>query len=87
MNLLRKKREALGLTIEQAVELSGVNRGTLSRLERDEQRLDAYYLRHLANAYNCTLEELTPAEPGPPPLPRGKYKTTEPLGEEEVTRA
>jgi len=76
MNRLRMKREELTLTLEEAAALSGVNRGTLSRLERDEQRLDAYYLRLLATAYKCTLDELTPEDPGSPPLPRGKYKNT-----------
>ena len=90
VNPLKEKRKTLDLTLQEAATLSGINYVTLSRLERGKQRLDHYYLCQLANAYNCPLEELTPDDPGLPPLPRGASKnavTPEPVTAEEPVRA
>jgi len=86
MNPLKAKRLAKDLTLEQAAVLSGINRGSLSRLERGEQRLDVDDLRRLAKAYDCDPALLIP--PGEPAaqraLPRGVHAAKEVCQPEET---
>lgn len=73
-DILRAIRERLNLTIEDAACRSGINRGSLSRIERGEQRLDIHDARRLALAYDCSLAQIAPPDAvlEPRQRPRGK---------------
>jgi transcriptional regulator with XRE-family HTH domain len=55
LSILRKNR---GLSLDQAAELSGVSRATLSRTERAETSPTAHVLGRLSAAYGITLSAL-----------------------------
>lgn len=51
-------RSELGLSLDQAAELSGISRATLSRTERGETSPTAHVLGRLSAAYGITLSAL-----------------------------
>lgn len=55
---LMNLRKAKSLTIEQAAELSGVSRATLSRIERGETSPTAHVMGRLSSLYGLTLSQL-----------------------------
>jgi transcriptional regulator with XRE-family HTH domain len=61
---VKARRQALGLTLDQLAEISGVSRAMISRIERAETSPTAVLLGRIANALRVTLSSLlaTPVE-------------------------
>jgi transcriptional regulator with XRE-family HTH domain len=78
---IRRKRESLGMNLVDVDEITGINRGSLSRMERGEQRITVNDLRRLAKAYKCTVDDLLPDNDPPRRLRRREIE------EEETTHA
>lgn len=57
MSLLLQKRLKRGLSIRHVAACTGIDKSTLSRMERG-QRLFADDLRRLARFYGCAMEDL-----------------------------
>lgn len=57
-NRIREKRQAAGLTLQDVAEKCGTTAVTVSRWEREPQRVTLPILEKLANAIGCTKEEL-----------------------------
>lgn len=55
---IRARRKALGLTLTQLQELTGINNGSLSKIERGRQSLTNETIRQLAGAFGISLSEL-----------------------------
>lgn len=55
---IRAHRKALGLTLTQLQELTGINNGSLSKIERGIQSLTNETIRQLASAFGISLSEL-----------------------------
>lgn len=62
----KRIRKRLGLTLEEAAELTGVSNGQLSRIERGESGFTSDSLRAIANGYRCRPSELLEHSPAPP---------------------
>lgn len=65
-NRIRERRQAAGLTLQDVAEKVGATAVTVSRWEREPQRVTLPILERLAGAIGCTKEELlavTTAEP------------------------
>jgi transcriptional regulator with XRE-family HTH domain len=68
---LEALRRAKGFSLEEAAQLSGVSRATLSRIERGETSPTAHNLGRLCGAYGVTLSQLlAPLEEDAPRLIR-----------------
>lgn len=65
---LRATREELGLTLDQAAELSGLSKSHLSRLESSERQPSVASLLALSGAYGVTVGALFGEAQGPAPL-------------------
>jgi len=53
---LRRRRQALGLSLSEVARRAGTSAATLSRYENNWARFEVYTLRKLASALDCGLE-------------------------------
>lgn len=68
-NNLRAIRQARGYTCKQVAEALDVTEMTISRYERDEERLRLPTLRSLAALFDCTVAQIIGEEAWPPEKP------------------
>lgn len=67
MNNIRYFREKAGLTQGQLAEKMGMALDSISRYENNKREPRASDLRHMAEIFNCTVDDLLNPTP---PLPR-----------------
>lgn len=63
-NLIRERRQAAGMTLQDVAEKLGTTAVTVSRWEREPQRVTLPILERLAAAIGCSREELLSASGG-----------------------
>ncbi|HJX54801.1 MAG TPA: helix-turn-helix transcriptional regulator [Polyangia bacterium] len=66
---LREAREYQGFSQEDVAKYLGVPRSAISLIETGARGLDILELKKLATLYDCSLEDLTGAQPGQPAEP------------------
>jgi transcriptional regulator with XRE-family HTH domain len=71
---IRQRREALGLTVNDLADRSGVSRAMISKIERFEASPTASLLGRLCNALGMTLSSLIASAETAPSLPVNRAK-------------
>lgn len=66
---LKDAREYRGFSQEDVAKYLGVSRSAISLIESGARRLDVLELKKLATLYECSIEDLTGAQPGQPAQP------------------
>jgi transcriptional regulator with XRE-family HTH domain len=75
-SLLRETRQSQGLSINAVAEATGLTKGFLSRLERDEVSASVASLLRVCQTLGLTMGELFDAPPLPLVPPRGRGRIT-----------
>ena len=57
-NAIRSRRKSLGLTLAEVAARAGTTTGAVSRIERGIRKPSATMLARLANALDCSVDEL-----------------------------